>query len=87
MNVIIFRNVQATVIIAKSLSDPYVMQCTGLNGGDYLSAIYPNNFYFSFVSLLSDSTPYFYVNVIYTNYQTQSTVNSVKCFNVSNTVP
>lgn len=87
INVIILRNVQTNIVIAKSINDPYVTVCSGVQAGEYLLAQYPYNFYITFVSQSSDSTPFFYLNTFYSTYQTQQTVNSIRCYNVSNTPP
>ena len=67
------------------MSDPYVTVCKGVVPGDNIVATYPNQLFLSFVSLTSDSTPFFYVNVQYANYKIQQSVNSLKCMNLSNT--
>ena len=41
INVIILRNVQTNIVIAKSISDPYVTVCNGVQAGEYLLAQYP----------------------------------------------
>lgn len=38
INVIILRNVQTNIVIAKSMSDPYVTVCSGVQAGEYLLA-------------------------------------------------
>jgi hypothetical protein len=81
---VMLRNVQATIIIAGSLSDRFVTQCSSPASKEYYLATYPNKIFLTFVSQTSDSTAFYYLNVQYQTYKSTSYVNDIKCANVSN---